>query len=672
MAELNPAPFADLVTRLYREPEIQNTLFHLPRRSWHTPADDAPDFSVQFHSQRAGNPIGPAAGPHTQMAQNILLSYLAGSRIIELKTVQIDDRLDIGRPCIDMTNVGYNIEFSQELLVYDSLREYVAGMMLIEMLRHDPKFADLNLANPHGDVLYDTSVGYDLAGIRSDKVQRFLDGLNDATVEIEKLRNQIPTRFKHARDIDYPTQISTSVTLSTFHGCPADEIERICTFLITDRNLDVIVKMNPPMLGKDRLEHILHDQMGYTELTVNPSAYTTGLMFDESVAMNTRLSALAKKHNRRFGYKFSNTLEVINHRDFFTDDNKVMYLSGQPLHVIALTLTDIFRQTVGPNVPITFSAGIDNQNIADTVACGFVPITVSSDLLRPGGYGRLAVYFKRLADAMNNVNATNINDFVLDHFNQRDIATQKATQHYGDPVTCAAMLNTTIAAENARNDARYHADKNRKIQKRINSHLDVFDCITCDKCIPVCPNAANFTYPTPITAFDHPDYVVQSDGSVVESATRQFEITEKMQIACYADFCNECGNCDTFCPEYGGPYIKKPSFFGSVKSYTDAAPRDGFVATQTETAAAIVGRIKSHEYHLDIDNRTATAQYNDGVVTAQIDATNHTIKSVTINNSTAATPNHNIDMNAYHTLRHLLAGVLNTKHVNQINAAHIT
>jgi len=36
-----------------------------------------------------------------------------------------------------------------------------------------------------------------------------------------------------------------------------------------------------------------------------------------------------------------------------------------------------------------------------------------------------------------------------------------------------------------------------------------------------------------------------------------------MQIACYADFCNECGNCDTFCPEYGGPYIKKPTLFAA-------------------------------------------------------------------------------------------------------------
>ncbi len=98
--------------------------------------------------------------------------------------------------------------------------------------------------------------------------------MRDASVEIENLRGQIPGQYKLARDLKYPTQLSNTLALSTFHGCPADEIERICEFLITKRDLDVIVKINPPMLGKERLEHLLHDELGYTELTVNPSAYT--------------------------------------------------------------------------------------------------------------------------------------------------------------------------------------------------------------------------------------------------------------------------------------------------------------------------------------------------------------------------------------------------------------
>src|SRR5262245_5641538 len=197
MAELIPAPFADLVSRLYLEPKAQDSLFALPRRRWYVPeANRKHDLAVEFHGKLAGNAAGPAAGPHTQMAQNILLSYVAGARILELKTVQVNDRLTIGRPCIDVTNVGYNIEWSQELLVEDSLREYVAGSMLIEMFRRDPVFAGESLWGPVGEAILDLSVGYDLAGIRSEKVQRFLDGMRDASGIIETLRGEIPGEFK--------------------------------------------------------------------------------------------------------------------------------------------------------------------------------------------------------------------------------------------------------------------------------------------------------------------------------------------------------------------------------------------------------------------------------------------------------------------------------------------
>lgn len=36
-------------------------------------------------------PIGPAAGPNTQLEQNIAASYVCGGRMFELKTVQIID-----------------------------------------------------------------------------------------------------------------------------------------------------------------------------------------------------------------------------------------------------------------------------------------------------------------------------------------------------------------------------------------------------------------------------------------------------------------------------------------------------------------------------------------------------------------------------------------------------
>jgi putative selenate reductase len=660
MAELIPAPFEDLVKRLYVEPGLQDRLFELPRRQWFRHRAESPDLSVDLHGHRAGNPLGPAAGPHTQMAQNILLSYVAGARICELKTVQVNDRLDIPRPCIDMTNVGYNVEWSQELRIAESVREYVAGMMLVHMFRYAFDDVGTEFAGAAGDVLYDLSVGYDLAGISGPAVGSFLEQMRDCTQTIETLRQQIPKKYSAARDLDYPTCISDSITLSTFHGCPADEIEKICEHLISTHAFDVIVKMNPPMLGKERLEHLLHDELGYTAITVNPDAYTSGLAFDEAVSLCERLEAFASRHGRRFGCKFSNTLEVLNHRDFFTADNKVQYLSGQPLHVITMTLTDVFRQAVGPDVPISFSAGIDAQNFPLAVACGFVPITISTDLLRPGGYARLGKCLARLEKEMVRVGAATIDEFIIKCFGETGVV-RDATELPG-----VGQRNTTRVAELVRNDPRYHADRNGKIPPRIDSHLETFDCITCDKCLPVCPNAANFTYPTPAVDISVEDVIVAPDGSLSSGPARQFQIEQRMQIACYADFCNECGNCDTFCPEYGGPYIQKPSFFGSQESWSAAAPGDGFYVSVAKSLRMINGRIKGTPYLLTHGEGADWATFVDDAVEAQVDLAKARVKHVTIPNKLTAP--HTLDLHICLTLWHLLEGVLINKYINQVNA----
>ena len=59
-------------------------------------------------------PIGPAAGPNSQLAQNIAASYYAGSRFFELKTVQIMDGAQlaacVNKPCIKADDECYNCE----------------------------------------------------------------------------------------------------------------------------------------------------------------------------------------------------------------------------------------------------------------------------------------------------------------------------------------------------------------------------------------------------------------------------------------------------------------------------------------------------------------------------------------------------------------------------------
>ena len=97
---------------------------------------------------------------------------------------------------------------------------------------------------------------------------------------------------------------------------------------------------------------------------------------------------------------------------------------------------------------------------------------------------------------MQKVGARTIDDFILDCRGQRAAAG-------GDPVQ-AGYLNTPIIVAETQADPRYRAAQNRAVPKRIDSHLVMFDCITCDKCIPVCPNDANFSYHTRRGAADVP------------------------------------------------------------------------------------------------------------------------------------------------------------------------
>ena len=668
MVELVCTTLADHIERIHREFAVQRAIYDLPAAKWFTPDIGGPDLSVRFHNLPAANPAGPAAGPHGQMAQNIVLSYLAGGRIMELKTVQVNDRLTIPRPCIDATNVGYNVEWSQELRLHESLHEYAAAAMLVHIVRCGDFFGPVDMSGPAGEVIYDMSVGYDLAGIQSPRVHRFIEGMLDASRTIDALRLQIPAQYRGLRDLDYPTRLSSSITLSTFHGCPADEIEKICAHLIDTYNVNVIIKMNPPMLGRRRLEHLLHDVMGYDSIRVHQPAYTNGLQFDESVEIVRRLDALARQRGLRVGAKFSNTLEVENHRDFFTPDNKVMYMSGAPLFVITLALAARFREAIGPDCPISFSAGIDRKNFPDVVACDIKPVTTCTDLLRPGGYGRLPKYLHDLSADMARLAAPTIGDYITARCADQSMLDQ-ARRDYPDldGPTLAGWLNTTAIAAQAADNPRYHARNNSKVPRRIGSTLVVFDCITCDKCIPVCPNDANFTYPLARQRFDYRNYRVSADGSIAPTGQQKtFETNQSMQIANYADYCNECGNCDTFCPEYGGPFIEKPTFFNRLDEFRRHAGHDGFFVTRRRQCDIIVGRIAGHEYVLRIDHRADRMDYNDGVAEVTMD---EKCQCVSARRLDTATTDHVIDMHTVHTLRLLAAGVLDPAHVNPVNVA---
>ena len=161
------------------------------------------------------------------MAQNIVVAWLCGARFIELKTVQTLDRLDVNKPCIDMEDEGYNVEWSQELRMYQSFDEYLRAWVLIHALHRR-----LGFPGERPGMVFNMSVGYDLAGILQPNVQWYLDTMRDASAYLEGHVEIVARHFPEVREVPIPADLSDNVTLSTMHGCPPGEIERIAGYLL--------------------------------------------------------------------------------------------------------------------------------------------------------------------------------------------------------------------------------------------------------------------------------------------------------------------------------------------------------------------------------------------------------------------------------------------------------
>jgi putative selenate reductase len=640
---LRPLPLSVLVRRAAEELP-KGSVYDLPARHIYRGFSGL-DLSVRFHGHRAATPIGPAAGPQTQLAQNIALSYLAGGRILELKTVQVNDHLVIPRPCIDMRTVGFNVEWSQELEVADSLREYAKARLLVAIL------AELcGVPEVERDVVFDVSVGYDLEGIRSPKMSSFFDGVRDARRVLDEeraaLRRELPVSLRHFAGVPCPDRLSDSVTLSTFHGCPAGEIDAIARFLLVEQGFHTIVKLNPTLLGYGEAEEILHGRLGYGHIALRRAAFEKDLQWADALSVARDLSAGAARRGLGFGLKLTNTLVVVNAGDFMPGDEA--YLSGEPLHVLALALGLKLREELGAALPVSFSAGVDAANVAGVVACGFVPVTSCTDLLRPGGYQRLHRQAGALASAMSEAGAATLPGFI-----------EARAALPGGNVLEASLANHRRAAAEALGDPRYAASRTGKPPRKIGSHLHLFDCINCDKCVPVCPNDANFTYETAPRTIAYRDLVV-TGGRLTEGEERTLSLggakSSPHQIANWADACNDCGNCDVFCPEDGGPYIEKPRLFSSLSSFLSDGRPGFFLRREADGSLTARGRWGGRDVELRVAP-DGSALFQDGVARLRFASAEAAAPEEAQFLAPPAPEGHVAPVGHYHALRALTGGL---------------
>ena len=390
-------PFGQLMDWVLQEKKGQDTVFGV-----HRPYTADPKNDMTIFTRNLETPVGPAAGPHTQLAQNIIASYYAGARFFELKTVQKMDGAElsacVNKPCILADDEGYNCEWSTELTVPDAMGEYIKAWFILHVIAKE-----FGLGAQDG-FQFNISVGYDLAGIKGDKVNTFIDGMMEAkdTVIFQECRKWLldnADKFQNftREDIEaIPSNVCNSATISTLHGCPPQEIESIANYLLTEKHLNTFVKCNPTLLGYDFARKTM-DEMGYDYMVFGDFHFRDDLQYEDAVPMLTRLMKLSEELGLEFGVKITNTFPVDVTRNELPSEE--MYMSGKALFPLSISLAAKLSAEFAGKLRISYSGGADYYNIDKIVGCGIWPVTMATTLLKTGGYQR----FTQVADKVEGI-----------------------------------------------------------------------------------------------------------------------------------------------------------------------------------------------------------------------------------------------------------------------------
>ena len=349
--------------------------------------------ALPIYEEKIESPFGPAAGPNSQLAQNIVAAYVAGSRFFELKTVQVMDGADlaacISRPCIIAGDECYNCEWSTELYVPQAFAEYVKAWVACKLIAKE-----YNLGDPDAFV-FNMSVGYALEGIKSPKVDKYINDMIEAK-DTEVFKECINWALEHVNEFknvdeeyirNISSNVSNSITESTLHGCPPAEIERIATYLITEKHLNTFIKCNPTLLGYEYARKRL-DGLGFDYIAFDDHHFVEDLQWADAVPMLHRLYDLCQEKGLEFGVKITNTFPVDVTRNELPSNE--MYMAGRALFPLSIHVARLLTDEFQGKLRISYSGGATIENIKELFDAGIWPITMATNILKPGGYQRMS------------------------------------------------------------------------------------------------------------------------------------------------------------------------------------------------------------------------------------------------------------------------------------------
>ena len=171
------------------------------------------------------------------------------------------------------------------------------------------------------------------------------------------------------------------------------------------------------------------------------------------------------------------------------------------------------------------------------------------------------------------------------------------------------------------------------------------------------PNDANFMLSIPPEQIAVKTFTL-NDGNWSMEETGKLNLEKKHQIANFADFCNECGNCDIFCPENGGPYALKPRFFGSRESFQEFSDHEGFFIERLSGGDTVLARFQESEYESTLQN--GQVYFRGPGFNIQFDADN---PEQTISGEAEAS----VNLTRYEIMEKIRWGILESGHVNYVS-----
>lgn len=389
-----------------------------------------PGKKLNIFGETIETPLGPAAGPQTQLAQNLIAAYVTGSRFFEVKTVQVIDGEDlpVEKPCIDARDECFNCEWSTELYVPQALEEYVKAWFVNKILAKE-----YDLGDPDGFV-FNMSVGYDLAGIKTEKINNYLEGMRDASALpiwqecVEEALKRVDTyeNVDEAYIRSISPKVSRSVTISTLHGCPPDEIERIANYLIEEKGFHTFIKCNPTILGYETARKIA-DENGFDYLSFDDHHFKEDLQFSDAIPMFKRLLKLTGEKGLAFGVKITNTFPVDNNAPVLPGEE--MYMSGRSLFPLSVEAAKKISEAMDGKLRISYSGGADAFNIDKLFGCQIWPITIATYMLKPGGYQRMS----QLAETVTKMPYSDFDSIDLKKLDELSVFS-KSDRHYKKPL----------------------------------------------------------------------------------------------------------------------------------------------------------------------------------------------------------------------------------------------